>query len=740
MKRSYTDQTSIRGGRRLSHDDMRAEYEVRARQYYDRLVDMGARPTRPLRMQHPWTATYNDGLFHIFDSKGDLECSLSGGKDLMFHCWYEESWYYKRELENWQKFREYQQDVQHLDRLETELDLKNTDAGLIKALTHLSDWQEFEVFQHGILANALDFEDQCRQDFLYIMERDVATGPRPANSVAHNAIGPWLQRLNQSQEEVEAGKKQLNWINDQWPKAVAETIETLSMAPELQSALEAKFRKQTHGTFSAIQKLGGRPSHAVRPPDGAMDVLRRLLYWSSESAKYMEELLDWKMFLYWRRHQLGELHTAQEGEHCCPEVQSAEFKNFRIHQHGLALSWLKCWKRVARWYEEENKTSQWYGEESDGPCRNFTPGFLDDYAEAARSHVTEAEQKVAEAAARLETSRQEHAHALSEHDQSVGCESAIQCPQKPLNPRSPASNSNAPPSASFSSSHFSSQSTSSQFSHSSWSPRSPQTPRRLSKDRRLSIEDTFAEKQRRRSKKMNAREKQTNTSNINTEQQGLPPFWSNLHDIEDNYDSQMADAPHDVTSVEATKQSWRAKLENSNMTNSQDYNDHFVHVHSYPSQPPTTPVSISKPRKSPSPAPGPPPKQTRCTVKLDQAPTNRVLKNKNKQSAKKPKAFTKQQIMILLNAASYNDPDTNISPLRRSERLKEKAAVSAAIETAPQPSVAQPSESLQQEQLHKELSPVQPSKPSRQKRPRIADDTIEPLPESEQPRQKKRRI
>lgn len=480
---------------------MTARYEARAKQCYERLIEMGARPTRPIQVQPTWTAAYKDGLIHIIDSEGELEWTLSDDIDPMLHHWQEENGHFRRELENWQKFRDIQQKFKHLDRLETQLELGSAVAVLITALTRLSDWQEFEVFQYQILDDALGFEDHCRRDLANMTKWEVTTEQSPISSAAHDAIGPWLRPFNYSQEEIEAAKKQLKWIQDQWPKAVAEAIQSVSMAPELRSGLEAKFRKQTHATFNAIQKLGGRPSHAVSPPDESMDDLQRLLQWSSETSKYMEELLDWKAFLAWRRRELGEKSTAQEEEYQCPQFQSvfefsAQFESFRHFEHSIALAWLRCWQRVVRWYEEEIETPRWYVDESATTPPDGPPEFLYDRLKAARSHLKDSEQKLADAATRLEKSRQEHAHALSEHGQSIDGENAIECPQNqslpmPSLPGSDSLHSSQSSSSSSSQSSFgvpspqsSHSSQPSQSSHFPSFPKSPQPPGHVSEDRK----------------------------------------------------------------------------------------------------------------------------------------------------------------------------------------------------------------------------------------------------------------
>lgn len=741
------------------------EYEARAKQNYDRLVEMGARPTRPLQLQPTWTATYKDGDIHLIDEEGYLERLIPRWRDPMCYHWIEESKHIENELNNWYKFRKYQQDLQPLNRLGLGLELNNTDAGLINALTSLSDWQDFEVFQYHILADASILQDKCHQRFLGITEWGATREPSSPHSIAHDAIGDCLGLFERSQREFEAARKRLNWIKDQWPKVLAEALTSLSMAPELQASLEAKFRMQTFAAFSAIQKLEGRPSHAISSPEEHMDRLHRLLYWSSETSQYMEELSNWKNFLEWRRGKLGERSNAQKGEYQCPQFQSVlefhtEFEKFRQSEYEAALGWLKCRQRLVRWYDEEIETLRYYVFDRKATQPENTPYFVYMFAEEARSHLRDSEQRLADATIRLEKASQERAHAVSVLRESIGGETAMQYSQKSFLPSPPVSDTDSlqsPPSFSSSSSQLSIRPTSPHASHSTQpphslqspqpsqspqsthspqSPHSPQSSKRISKDQRpLSKGSTF-EKLHRRLKKKNLRKKEANVSNINPEQHALPAFSLDPDDVKSDVDTQMTDAPKLSTSAEAIDQSWGVGSGDIVMTDSEGS---LSHVFSDASLHHPKPAIDTHSKRMPSPAQGHTSRKTRSTTKLDQASTSKVVKNKNKKPAKKAKVFTEQQATMLLNAASNQVSATNGSPLRRSERLKEKAAVSTAI-AAPQLNVAQLSPPLQQERPRKEPSAVKDPKSSRQKMVNIQSNALEPLPKLKRPRQKKCKI
>ncbi|KAL9070657.1 MAG: hypothetical protein Q9161_004711 [Pseudevernia consocians] len=719
---------------------------------------MGGRPTRPIREQLTWNVTYKKGLVYLIDNDGELQCTLSNH-------WLNESIQFGRELETWEIFKECQGKIQQMARLETQLELDNTDARLIEILTRMSDWEEFEVFENRDLVEALEFEDQCLQDYSRIMKWEGTADPLQTKLAVHEAMGTWLKRLEEIQEGKEAASKQVDWINGQWPKVVAESTRAISKTPELQCQLEAKFRKQTHATFSAIQKLGGRPSHAVSPPDPSMDIFHKILYWSSKTSNYIEELLDWKTFLDWRRYILRGSPFTEPRSYRRPQFQSdlefyAEFENFRLFQYDLAMEWLKCWQRVVRWHEEE--------------------GDDDDKAEVALSHLRDSERKVTDAATRLEKSRQEHTRAIAEHGRQIGGKIETECPEKLCPATPPVSGSNSPkssrspssiaPYSTFPPSPRSSQS--SQTSQSSPSPLSSQTPQsppsppssqtpqlppsppssqtsqspasplssqtlhsseRLSKDRRSADKGSRAEKLRRRAKKEDTRKKVTKMGNTDTERQTIPPFSSSPPQAAKDDDIQMTDALEDPRPMEPIKEFEEAVSEDTVMTDIEDSPNHIL---STSSDFHSTPATSTASKRSPSPSTqGPTSRKTRSTPKLEHALDGKILKKTGKKPSKKVKVFTEQQQeLLLLNIASSNNSSMGSPSLRRSERLKEKAAASAA-ESQPL-NGAQPSPSSGDKQRQKKTGHVEPSRrPSRKKNPKKQLDPLEP---PLTPRQKKK--
>lgn len=178
-------------------------------------------------------------------------------------------------------------------------------------------------------------------------------------------------------------------------------------------------------------------------------------------------------------------------------------------------------------------------------------------------------------------------------------------------------------------------------------------------------------------------------SNINThtKQQALPIFSLDPYQAKRGDDIEMTDGAEALSVADAIEETQEAGAESDDtvMTDIDDPLTHTPPSSSSSSQSYTKPITNAEPEKLPLPsARGPTKKQpttsrkTRSATKLDQALPNRVPKNKKigQKPAKKVKAFTEQQVMTLLNAASTSSPSTGSVPVRRSERLKEKAAAS----------------------------------------------------------------
>ena len=105
-----------------------------------------------------------------------------------------------------------------------------------------------------------------------------------------------------------------------------------------------------------------------------------------------------------------------------------------------------------------------------------------------------------------------------------------------------------------------------QLRQTSSSTPSPQSSVCTRKGRGLSDKGSSADKQHRRSNKKNARKKEAEIRNIDTEQQDLPTLLSDAHNVEDDNDVQMEKAPEDSSPFESRELSCSVESEDTAMT------------------------------------------------------------------------------------------------------------------------------------------------------------------------------
>ena len=770
-----------RGG--LPKDDyLTSTYEVRAKIKHDQLIAMGGRPTRPVLLQPLWNVMDRHGRIYLYDHQGKFQRTLSDDGDPMDGHWQSEVGYFKNEIRHWRDFRRFQRRTRHLDRLGTGLQLDHVNAEFVKILKRLRDWEEFEVFWADKNLDALISEDAFRSWFSNGMKSEALGEDSPPNSEAHEILRSELFHFSRRQGAVRSTKSWMTWIQGEWPKLVVESFDAISKKPDLHPILEAKFRNQTYATFNAIQVLGGQPSHAVSPPDESMDIIHRILHWSSETAIYRKELSDWKKFLVWRRRKLGDETTMDRQRHQCPQFRSAveffgEFESFRRFQYNHALSWVECWQRIVRWYEEEI-------ENPNPDYEHYTPQNLTGYAQKARARAIESEQILVDAAKQLEKSAQDHASALSKQTRIEFQQGAF----PPTPPPSISEGSRTSRSSSLSCSRSSLSSRSLRSSQSSLSSRSSQSSQSSQpsepplKDQNPRMQRRSAHKAERRSKKMETRRSRAKIGNLeaNTEQQAAPKISLGPQEVITDDDIEMTDASEDPGAVDGAE---NGDTDMTDLHDAFDYNTLFSSESLSRSS-----TKIESKKSAISSGNGVTSRKTKSVSRPDHTVLGRIPKNLGKKLTKKAKKFTEQQAIILLDAASGNSSTLEAPPLRRSDRLKESLAsngndvgkkptmkaktftehqdttyINAAssnagpLEPPPlrrsdrlkekasasavtPPSHPNPCPSLQppeQMQPERKSVTIKSSRPSKHKKPKLQPDTLEPLQDSTQKNSKK---
>ena len=645
-------------------DDYVDIWKVEAKRDYERLIALGGRPTRPMRLHFMWKITMKDGMFTYRDEDENADVIqepdvTSEENGLAFTHWSRESIKWKEELERWERFRETQQRYNQ-DRLETDLELENTDAELVDVLSKLDDWQLFEFIQQKKVHEAETIYTQCQRGMVRFQEIEIGTRTAASAPDVFEPIQGWLRYMQDGQKKLEASQDELLWVKNQWKEVLEEASHSIGASQKLQEQLEDKFEKQTNAIYRQLREKGARPSHAVYPPDRNAEFSQRIQHWISESSTFTAELWNWRIFLKWRRHRKNVDDPKPDSQKGPSQVYSCtelfeHLVEYRQCELDKAVSWVNCWRPQVRGYAEaeageeaslQEKRARPLANEDDEKLRDARAYAYAEQphgrtkAEQAQVFVRRAEEKVSDAAKRLEESKQELQTVLAESGRLTTGDILVEDSKAQLQPRSPKSSS----------------------------------PQRLRKSRRLLKQDDPTREKQRRSKKEHLRKVGAKMDNTKTEQQTLQTSSMNPDLVGEDDDIEMTEAPspalaHGVVKFEG------AESRDTVMT---DIEDPPNYTFSSPSICHPGPTTSAKSRHSNSvSAQGSTSRKTRSATKRDQASSDVVLGDTNeKPPAKKRKvqAFTQQQAKVLVNAASTNCPSAITNPPRRSERLKQKAA------------------------------------------------------------------
>lgn len=668
--------------------------------YYDELIALGGRPTRPIHSPFPSKVTMVNGMFshrneiEKIDAIAEVDATSDEDGRAARH-WIEESNKWGEDLLEWKNFKESQLKSNQLGRTELELELENTDVDLVDPLSKLNDWQDFHLVKQRKVYAAGLFHEKCQEAITKSQNATPVASDAGSKDKTKAPFDRLMWEMKKSQKLLETSQEKLMWIESQWTEVLAEASHSIAGEPKLQKQLEDKLEKQANAIYRRIQQLGARASHAIHPPNESADFPQRLQYWISESSNLTAEMWDWKVFMAWLRRAKG-TDTEKEEEQkqpaqaeSCPELFE-DLVKYCQHKLDEVSSWVDCWQFLARQDPEaEESTSS----EGGWPCLPTIRGNDDDdddekyyyekdevtKAAEAQFYAQQAEQEVPKAAERLERSKRD-------------LQSILALDGRPSTSIIPEQSSSAqlPP-----------------------TPPKSECPETLPKYRRLSNKGSSDEKGHRRLKKEQARKDGAKIGNTNTKQQPLPTFSLGPSKVEEAKDIEMSDVSEDPRLAEAVEDLEGSECDTV-MSDVEDPPNHTLpSSESHP-----RPTTDTKSRKSPSPGVQAPTwRKTPSATKFDRVISGGISKN----TIEKIANFTKQRTRAFLNATTGFHSRAPIPP-RRSERLKQKTTASAAIS---------PPMSLPQSNA------VESSQPSRQKKRKVQSDAVK-TPETS--RQKKRKV
>lgn len=642
--------------------------------------------------------TENVDIMATMDVSSDI-------KGFAAHHWAEESNKWGDDLWEWKKFKKIQQ-IKDGFRSELELELENTDVGLVEVLSKLKDWQDFHLIKQKEVYEAGISHEKCQE----AIARSQNATPVASDAQSKEEIKVPFVKLNwemvESQKLLEASQGKLIWIESQWTEVLAEASRSIAGEPKLQKQLEDKFEKQTNAIYHRLQQIGARPSHTIYPPNENADFPLRLQHWISESSSFTAEMWDWKLFMAWRRRVKSSSTTKEDGQKHPAQVESCselseDLVKYCQYKLDRMFSWIHCWRSLARRYMEKMENTLFQGEwpspptfrgddnKDDDDDDEFGDLYAEVTAEEASFYAQQAEQNVPKAVERLERSKQQIQRILAQKGQ----------PSTGVIPAG-TSDTQLPP-----------------------TPPKSESPESLPKNRRPSNKSKATEKGHRRSKKEKVRKEGAKMGNSNIEQQPLPTF--NLGPkVEEAEDVEMSDVSEDPSPPETVEKLGESECD----TFMSDVEDRPNPTPPSSSESHTRPTTNTKSRKTPSSTAqaSTSRRKTRSATILDRVLSGGIPKNN---IIEKTTKLTEQQTTALLNATTGYNPTASVTP-RRSERLKEKVTASAATSSPASSPTSSPTSSPYS-------NAIESSPPSREKKRKRQPDVLE-SPETS--RQKKIKI
>ena len=411
-------------------------FKLEAKQAYDTLIQIGGRPTRPIRPTPPWTKVpvggeiwyrYAEKYEEIFyDSWYGYEPgpnnSLTEADFIRGH-WRQERGRCNEELRRWQDFLDSQQrkrerHPEFAREEEMERQRYPQDPDLTASLKKLTDWKEYQAyFQRGIDRLKRGMEG-ARRAVEAIQRKDPEVVVNKGKVRGRTDEG-WLGIIQEQQEKLAAEEKRLEWVKKQLPAVLSECAASLTELPTSRRQMEERSELEAKQVYTTLVDTGGRPTRPIRPVPDVHDAehtdehVHALCHWESECSQFEEELREWKKFLDYRQKKETDGKTEVQLE----ERQSAEsptqvdlWKDYRAYQHlelDNAKQWVEFWRRqVEEFQDTENRCAlQGWAD---------TAERYHSEAEDARSCVEEARKQVGPAEMRLQWVEQQLSALLAE--------------------------------------------------------------------------------------------------------------------------------------------------------------------------------------------------------------------------------------------------------------------------------------------------------------------------------------
>ena len=356
------------------HVEVLEECKLEAKQAYDTLIQMGGRPTRPIRCNQDWKTVLFGGEQFYQETEEDEELFYHGTSNqykrrpdahptnlrVIVSHWVAEKMRLDEELQRWQNFLDSQQRRrEHHPELAREEDMEQQqyphDPQLTATLKKLKNWKEYQAFFQRSIDRLKRGMEGARRTVEAIQRKDPEVVVNKGTVRGRTDEG-WRDIIEEYQKYLAAEEKRLEWVKKQLPVVLSECAASLTELPtsrQMEERSELKAKK----VYTTLVDTGGRPTRPIRPVPDVYDAehtdehVHALCYWEGECSQFEEELREWKKFLDYRQKKETDGKTEVQLE----ERQSAEgpnqvdlWKDYRAYRHlevENTKQWVEFWRR-----------------------------------------------------------------------------------------------------------------------------------------------------------------------------------------------------------------------------------------------------------------------------------------------------------------------------------------------------------------------------------------------------------
>ena len=394
--------------------------KVEAKQVYDTLIQMGGRPTCPVRSNiHSKTVLFGgeqwyqdaeyEPLFYYGAAKPSRGLDSTEASSLAWQ-WAAEKRRHVEELRRWQDFLDTQQwRRDHRPEFAREEDMERQrypqDPDLTASLKKLKDWKEYRGYFQRWIDRSKQIIEGARRAVEAIQRKDpeVVVNKGKVRGLGEQA---WLDTIEGQREKLIAEEKRLEWVKKELPAVLSECAVSLMELPTSRRQMVERSELAAKQVYTTLVDTGGRPSRPVRPVPDIQDAeckdehAHALCHWEGECSQFEEELREWKKFLEYRQKKEADERTELqlEGQQSTETTTQVNlWKDYRAYQQSEvdnARQWVKFWRRQVEECQNTVNRCALQGWASTAERYRSIGETMKSYVEDARKQVGPAEMRL----------------------------------------------------------------------------------------------------------------------------------------------------------------------------------------------------------------------------------------------------------------------------------------------------------------------------------------------------------